>query len=210
MTRSEKILAWILGVSVVLASGTMIAFAVVNRKKKRIGCKSSARLLFIGDSQTVFHPGYAEKLVAKCPGLTMKKIAKVGENTSWMLTQLQNELQHNKYDAIFVLGGSNDIYGGMQTSKTKSNLTTIYDMIKKSGAMSIAITPPNKNFYEGRTDERQQKLADVVNWIMSNPVPDIKINLWKLTNNPAYFGSDNMHMNSAGHEALANEVLKNL
>lgn len=179
--------------------------------KKKVGCNS--KFLFIGDSNTKTNWSYADKLKSICPNAVVVKLAENGMNTSWMLNKLTEELSSGKkYDVISILGGSNDIYGGMSLDKTEQNLNDMYDLAKRSGAITVAIAPPNKDFYDGRTDEKQVKLYDLVKWMAANKKPNYFINFHKLTNNKQYFTqADNyLHPQSNAHAVLLNEFKKRI
>lgn len=205
MRKDGKIII-VSGIILFVIAGTVIIVSSFRRNK--IKCGAGARLLFVGDSNTAATSGYVEKITSLCPS-NVKKISLSGASTSWMYDQLKKELAANKYDAIFVMGGSNDIYGENQIDKAESNLQAMYDLIKKSGAISIAITPPNKNYFPNKTPQKQQMLFNLVNFIMRSRA-DHKINLWSLTNSPNLFISDMQHLNAQGHAVLANAILNKI
>lgn len=175
--------------------------------KKRVNCDSS--FLFVGDSNTASPYSYADKLKNNCPNITIKKLAKSGEKTDWMLSQLNNELKTgNKYNVITVLGGSNDIFARLSIDKAKENLQKMYDLAKLTGAKVVAITPPNKSFYEPTTEKHRKLIRELTEWIRNNKSVDVFIDLGALSNDKKYFASDNQHLNSLGNDMLKNEYLK--
>jgi lysophospholipase L1-like esterase len=172
---------------------------------------SKGRFLFIGDSTTANSNGYVEKIRAKFPNAIIKKIAKVGEKTDWMLDQLKKELSTGvKYDVISILGGSNDIFSTLRIDNAKSNLDEMYSLAKKNGAKVIAITPPSKLFFPSTNDKHRQLISDFNKWIKSNKKVDIFIDLENLVNKKELFASDFQHINNKGHEILAQDYIKNL
>lgn len=173
--------------------------------------KKIKNLLFVGDSNTQANFSYADKIKKDFPDVNVKKISQNGQTTSWMLSQLENDLQKNKYDVIFLLAGSNDIYGGTAIGKTKDNISKINDLIKKNGAISFIISPPNKDFYVNKTDVNQKKLSDLIDW-EKNQDFDYFINFKNLTNDKSLFSKDDgyLHPQSHAHSILENEILKKI
>ena len=134
--------------------------------------KKTKSILFIGDSNTFANFSYADQLKKMFPDLAIKKIAKNGANTAWMKQQLEQELKNNKYDVISILGGSNDVYGGVKLDVTKNNLDSMYKLAHDNGSKVIAVTPPNKDFYVSKTEPKQVILKDLVGYIKSNKNKD--------------------------------------
>lgn len=190
-----------------LAVGFSIAityFLIKNKNK----VKDIKSILFIGDSNTAANYSYADQLKKMYPNLIIKKISKVGEKTDWMKTQLENELNNNKYDAVAILGGSNDIYALGKTDSLKSNLDEMYKMIHDKRAMVIGITPPNKDFYVNKTTQKQNLLSDLVNWMKKDNNIDYLFDFHNITADKKYFSSSDgyLHANSAAHKILADEI----
>lgn len=173
--------------------------------------KKIKSILFIGDSNTVANFSYADQLQKLRPDLRIEKIAQNGATTDWMLAQLQNELNLNSYDAVAILGGSNDIYGKGETDTTKVNLNKMYLFAKSRGSKVIAISPPNKDFYVNATNEKQSELYDLVTWISLNPFTDYFINFYNMTKDKSFFTSSDgyLHPQANAHNILAN-TLNNL
>lgn len=167
-------------------------------------------ILFIGDSNTNAGFSYADQLKKLNPELRIKKIAKDGATTDWMLQELKNELRQNKYDAVSILGGSNDIYALGQINSAKNNLNEMYKVSKLNGSKVIAVTPPNKDFYVNKTESKQQLLYELNNWIKSNIYKDYFFNFWEITKNPNFFTSSDgyLHPQASAHGILANMILK--
>jgi len=188
---------------------TAITYFTIKKLTKKDLSKGS--FLFIGDSTTANSNGYVEKIQDKFPNATIKKIAKVGEKTDWMLSELKKELATGaKYDVISTLGGSNDIFSSLRIDKAEANLDEIYSLAKKNGALVVAITPPNKSFYPATTDKHRQLISDFDKWIKANKKVDVFIDLDKLVDKKELFASDFQHINNEGHEILADNYLKKL
>ena len=102
------------------------------------------KVLFVGDSQTKFSNSYANQL--KSSNLidnSSKVVAQNGASTDIIKTFLNNALSSGKYDIVSIMGGGND---GWRTSASKpiSNLQSMYNLAKKSGALVIGISNPTK------------------------------------------------------------------
>jgi len=189
--------------------GVAIGLAMVYFSNKN---KSISKILFIGDSNTAANFSYADQLKKDFPDLTIKKISQNGANTSWMKTQLENELKNNKYDVVAILGGSNDVYGGQKLDFSKNNLSSMYNLIHDKGYKVLAVTPPNKNFYVNKTDAKQKTLTDLVSWIKNNKDVDYFIDFNNITNNKNYFTSADgyLHPQSSAHKILEQQTVQKL
>ena len=188
-------------------------FFLSRGKKSLLRTKAPVKsILAVGDSNTLANFSYADQLQKMFPGIKIKKIAQNGANTSWIKTQLEQELQNNKYDVVSVLGGSNDIYGGVNLNTTKSNLDYMYKLSHSKGAKVIAISPPNKDFYTNKTDQKQILLSDLVNWMGNNKNVDYFIDFHKITNNKNLFSSSDgfLHPQGNAHAILQNEIKQEL
>jgi lysophospholipase L1-like esterase len=153
-----------------------------------------------------------DQLRQRFPGLIVKKIAQDGANSSWMKSQLEQELQNNKYDAIGILSGSNDVYGGVNIGLTKYNLDAMYRLAHIKGSKVLAITPPNKDFYTQKTDQKQVALHELVDWIKGNRNIDFLIDFYTITNNKSFFNSNDgyLHPQAGAHSILAQQVAQKL
>ena len=170
--------------------------------------KPNSKFLFIGDSNTKATFSYADQLKKEFPEAKITKIAENGKNTSWMYKQLLDKFYKNeKYDVISILGGSNDISAGVPLNETKMNLDAMFAIASKMADLVVAISPPNKNFYEPYTDEQRKKLDELVDWLSKNKNVDYFINFHRITNRKDYFlPSDNfLHPQAAAHAELLNE-----
>ena len=193
-----------LGVSATLILATVY---VISRFKK-VKCSNS--FLFVGDSNTAGSNSYADKFMSKCKNPKNKKIAKVGAKTSWMLPELSSELSKNKYDVITILAGSNDIFGGTPISESKSNMDKMLFLAKKNGAKVVVITPPYKGYYSKTTQKHLDLIKEWNDYLRKHPIPFKFIDFSKIVKDKSYFANDNQHVNSSGHQVLANAYTKAL
>jgi lysophospholipase L1-like esterase len=195
----------IIGLVTVVVLGIVIYVLV--RKSKPV-----SSILFIGDSNTAANFSYADQLKQRYPKLTIKKIAENGAKTDWMFNQLNSELQNNKYDVVSILGGSNDVYGAGRTDTAKRSLDAMYRLTHARGSKVLAITPPSKNFYVNKTEQKQAMLADLVGWIKNNKNTDYVIDFNSITNNKSFFNSsdDYLHPQASAHSVLAGQTAQKL
>jgi len=195
----------IIGVITIMCLGIVIYVLV--KKGKPVNS-----ILFIGDSNTNANFSYADQLRQRNPRLTIKKIAMDGAKTDWMFNQLNSELQNNKYDAVSILGGSNDIYALGKTDGAKRALDAMYNLVHARGSKVLAVTPPNKDFYVSKTDQKQALLYDLVDWIKNNKNTDYVIDFHKITNNKSFFNSSDgyLHAQAPAHSILADQTAQKL
>lgn len=214
MTKTNKYIFIGIGVVVGVTGLTMLGFHLynMNKVKNAVADAHGVRsILFVGDSNTAANFSYADKLKKQFPYLRVKKIAQNGAKTDWMLSQLKEELAKNKYDVVVVLSGSNDIYATNSIDSAKKNMASMYKVAHDNGSKVLAVAPPNKNWYEKRTEQKQKLLKDLVSWVMSSNA-DYKINFWEITNDKKYFTSADgyLHAQSPAHTLLAGDVAKEL
>lgn len=198
-----------------LIGGAVIGFGLIYLSKKYGKNRSNEKIksiLFIGDSNTAANYSYADQLKKDFPNLTIKKIAKVGEKTDWMKSELEKELKNNKYDVVAILGGSNDIYAGRKLDLTKNDLDYMYNLIHSKGSKVLGVTPPNKDYYINKTEANQKQLFDLVNWMKSNKNIDYLIDFHKITADKKYFSSGDgyLHANSSAHNILKKQAIDKL
>ena len=209
MKKSTNIL---IGVGAFALGLTVIYLFTKDKNGSKPKASGGNSILFIGDSNTASNVSYADQLKKAFPKLKTKKIAKVGEKTDWMKTQLANELKDNKYSVVAVLGGSNDIYALGKIDSAKKNLDAMYKMIHDSGAKVLAVTPPNKDYYVKKTEQKQKLLSDLIDWMKGNSNVDYLVDFHKITNDKKYFSSNDgyLHANASAHKILADQTKQKL
>lgn len=196
-----------------LIGGAIIGFGLIYLSKKKSSSSGKIKsILFIGDSNTAANFSYADQLKKDFPNLTIKKIAKVGEKTDWMKSELEKELKNNKYDVVAILGGSNDIYAGRKLDLTKADLDYMYNLIHNKGAKVLGVTPPNKDYYVNKTEDKQKQLSNLIDWMKSNKNIDYLIDFHKITADKKYFSSGDgyLHANSSAHNILEKQAIDKL
>lgn len=202
----------------VTTAGLIVFFALRNKDNKKPEQTSTPSkkndgkiksILFIGDSNTAANYSYADQLKKMYPNIKIKKIAKVGEKTDWGKNQMINELKNNKYDIIVILLGSNDIYALGNGNSAKNNLNFMYDLAHSNGSKVLAVTPPNKDFYVKKTEQKQKALFDLVDWMKRNKKIDYLVDFHNITADKKFFSANDgyLHANSSAHKILTNDVL---
>lgn len=182
--------------------------------------KNSAKILFIGDSLTLGYGlnnySFVDMLQEDYPDITTKKIASTGKQTSWMLPQLQNELQNNNYDVVVIWGGINDIYATNKIDSAKNNLQQMYDLSKNSGAKVVAINIIPSNQYS-KSNSNTNKLTDELNtFIQSNYTIDGLVDAYSLVGDNKgnvkqdLIQSDNLHLNEQGQSIIEKDLAKKI
>ncbi len=213
MSVKKNTVPYILLGTGIAATLALTGYLVLRHTGKKVPC--NGRFLFIGDSNTVNSVSYSKQLKQYCNQAVVKELAANGRNTSDMLSSLRAELANNHYDAVMILGGSNDLGTNIDT---KANLQLMYDLAKSKGARVVAITPPSKNYIRsaqptwGGNNYSQllEKLKNIVNWQLSNRTPDLVVNWNKITDKKELFASDMQHPNQVAHALLLNEIIKKL
>lgn len=191
--------------TIITIVGIGLLLKIIFKKKK------PANMLFIGDSLTAYSNSYANQLRKQYPDINIKVIAKSGEQTGWMLNQLQQNL-NTKYDDIVIWGGVNDIYAKQSITQAKNNLQKMYDLAKMAGSRLITFTTIPTATYKLSTAKTTQLTNELNKWIKNNVTPDVVIDVNQLVNNGTngtkkeYLQNDTLHLTDLAH----NLILKNL
>jgi lysophospholipase L1-like esterase len=200
----------IIGSAFVAAIGTIIGVSIY-RNSKKINSKKPFNLLFIGDSYTDNPNSYADQLKAMLPNANITKIAKVGQKTDWMLSNASKEIQSEKYDAVFILGGINDIYARNSIAVAENSLQTMYNQVKQTPAKLIGISIASTDYYPPY-DATKGRLTDELNtWIRNNRSLDYFIDMNSLLKkngkqNLDLFNPDKLHPTPYAQKLLASEI----
>lgn len=189
------------GIAIAAGAALVVTAAIIIYRRARFSCKNS--YLFIGDSNTAGSSSYADKFMQKCNNPKNKKIAKSGAKTSWMLPELEAELKKNKYDVVTILAGSNDIFARLSIKEAKQNMDRMLRMIKDSGAKAVVITPPWKGHLSRTTDKHWALIREWNAYLKAHKIPVAYIDFSNIVQDKSLFASDNQHVNSAGHQVLA-------
>lgn len=207
MDKQNKYWLLGLGAGVLILGGLIFAY---QKELKRFFFGCSKTFLFVGDSNTAGSTSYADKVMAMCNNPKNKKIAKSGAKTSWMLPELENELKANKYDVITILAGSNDIFARLSITEAKENMNKMLELAEKNGAKTVVITPPYKGHFPKTTDKHWALIGEWNKFLENHPLPSKFLDFSKIVQDKSLFRSDNQHVNSEGHQVLADAYVKKL
>ena len=205
-------------IGLAVGAGFLVSYALKTKKQSLPVSKKldpNGNMLFIGDSYTAGSNSYADQLKAMYPGLNITKIASVGQKTDWMLQNAASAIQSGNYEAVFILGGINDIYATNRIDTAENNLQAMYDMAKNAGSKVIGVTVNPTDFYPPY-DATKGQLTDSLNsWIMNNGTLDAAVDFNAMLKsggkqNLSLFNSDNLHANTQGHGLLASNISNNI
>lgn len=197
-----------------------------NQYRKIITLLSEAEkkqnVLFVGDSLSTGDFTWNKKLAQKHPEWNVDYLTKGGVQTKWMLNELSDKLRSNKYDLVFIYGGTNDMFGSIdkkQTDKYKekminlalSNIQSMVDMIREYGAKPIVfsgydadeVMTKSTRFCDSlcmrkgreRMMEFQDRLQNISGAIV---IPVVQAD--------SSWTNDGIHPGSSGHQTMANYV----
>ncbi|MFH0798050.1 MAG: GDSL-type esterase/lipase family protein, partial [Candidatus Woesearchaeota archaeon] len=191
------------------------------------------KIAAVGDSLTAYkQPGeyvtyqWPDQIKNRCTGVTIQKVGKTEIGTATMLSTYKSSNIYKTSDIIIIMGGMNDNSVKPNVENTKSNLQQMYDLAKQNGKYVVAITiTPWKGYNEPKypqydwTAEKQVAQDQINAWIKSEAKNvDVVVDGYQVLGdstdpqkvNSLYEGGDHMHFNTAGHRALANEVLSRI
>lgn len=194
--------------------GILVILIVTRKTRKKLTCKNS--YLFIGDSTTADPKSFADQLRKKCPSSNIKKIAKSGAKTEWMVGAFVDSVPANaKYDMITILTGSNDIFSSLSIDSAKLNLKKLISLSLRHTDRLVLITPPNKKFVTRTTPTHKALIAEWEKFLKSfkGRVSGKKIyfvDLAELVDQRNLFSSDSQHINYAGHTKLLSEIVRKI
>lgn len=179
--------------------------------------KPKPNILFIGDSITADPKWSYPALLRKMrPDVNIDVLAKSGQTTSWMLSNLPARLT-KKYDKVFVYGGINDALSYQtKTSKVLSNMQEMINLSRANGADVYVILgyEPNKfmdirkmpitRYIKSRQEyvpfvPRYKEIQNLYQKNLRNATIIPKINLSTLT-------SDGIHPSGSGQQKIADTI----
>jgi lysophospholipase L1-like esterase len=215
---------WI-GTGIVVGAAGLAYLAFYVTKKQKLSQKQAlptsqklsqnGNYLFVGDSYTAGNNSYADQLKAMYPGINITKIAQVGMKTDWMLQNAAAAIQSGNYDAVFILGGINDIYATNRADMAENNLQAMYDLAHAAGEKVVGITIAPTDYYASYDATKGSLTNDLNNWIMSIGTPDAAIDFNAMLKSGgkqdlSLFNPDKLHANTQGHGLLASAISQNL
>lgn len=137
-----------------------------------------------------------------------------GNSTTVMLGRFAAVTNANP-EYIIILGGVNDLIGGLSATAIESNLQAMYTAASNNGIIVISMTVPPYGAYSGWTSAQETQRLALNTWILSTAINttykiDIATALWDPSNhtnlNPTYANVDGLHPNSAGYIVIGNTI----
>lgn len=146
---------WLVGIAVALVTYLVVSNRKPSQQTKtkftaQIRNKTPKKILFIGDSHTAIkkkdgtpitytYPALLKKDL-ESKGYTIDVLALGGMTTKWMLDNLPAQLKNNKYDRVYIYGGTNDASNSSIKLETAlSNIQKMVDLSIENGADPFVI-----------------------------------------------------------------------
>jgi len=89
-------------------------------------------------------------------------------------------------------------------------MNKMLEMAKKHGAKTIVITPPFKGHYPRTKDKHWKLIGEWNEYLKNHPIPTKFLDFSKIVQDKSLFASDNQHVNSKGHQVLADAYVETL
>lgn len=103
--------------------------------------ENKINVLFVGDSHSAGEGWtWNYQLAKEHPNWNTTNITKVGVKTDWMLSNLKNELSKNKFNLVFILGGTNDMMSSKPIDEAISNIQKMVDLTNQQGGKAIVVS----------------------------------------------------------------------
>jgi acyl-CoA thioesterase-1 len=130
-------------------------------------------------------------------GVTIRNAGRPGDTTGTALTRLDADVIARDPDLVIVLLGGNDLLQGLPVQQRVTNITTIAQRIRGSGARVILI-----GLGQGQIDPYEGTLPGIATSTGSAYVPDVLQGIFG--NSSLMF--DLIHPNNAGHALMADRI----
>lgn len=151
-------------------------------------------------------PLLEKKLRADTSSYTVANASISGDTTSGGLSRLPSILSKNKPSIVVIELGGNDALRGLSLAATETNLRSMIDMVKKTGAQVVLLgmqIPPNYGpYYTRRFADIYAKLAKEKKVVL------VPFFLEGLQTRPDLFQPDRIHPVAAAQPLLLNNVWK--
>lgn len=158
-------------------------------------------ILIVGDSHSTDAGWtYSSKLKSTFPNV--KIIAKGGMQTSWMLKQLEKELEKNSYDKVIIWGGGNDSSSGKSPATILDNIQKMVDLVNQSGGKAIVVTGYDTDKFSQKLPEKVRKNRIDFQKELKNVKGAKIISAFDLEGDDEEYTSDGIHGNAKAHEQI--------
>jgi len=139
-----------------------------------------------------------------------------GELAQLMQGRLERLLQQKRYDAVIILGGSNDIGWGYPVHAIFKTLTNLWSLASDSGARVVACTVPPIGSVFPDIQVKQGELNGLILRAPENIEGLIVVDLFPVladSNNlllPIFNSGDGLHLSIQGYRQIGEAIWKNI
>jgi len=175
---------------------------------------SGKKVLFVGDSHTVYAHGWQDQL-AKKTGMTYINTAQGGRRTDWMIQAAQRRID-STYDYCFIWGGANDMASQVTIKQATLNIQAIVDMCNSHGIKPIVLTgfDPKLCIKVSGMGEAWQpypsKYTEFQKQLPSNIKNAVVITNHFISRQDGDCSDFICHMSASGHRKMANGIISYL
>jgi soluble cytochrome b562 len=168
-------------------------------------------ILIIGDSHSV-DAGFTYSSLIKNNFKNVKIAAIGGKRTSWMVSELSNQLSKQHYDKVVIWGGANDMFSNVSISEAISNIQKMVDMVNSQDGQAYVIVGFDQRVFSKKgkykatkyanpdqLDKMREKYIDFQESLPSGISNATVIDSFDIDNSHT---SDNMHGNGPAHRQV--------
>jgi lysophospholipase L1-like esterase len=187
---------------------SIVAIALIFSAAYSLSHAQTPKILCLGDSITYGLTPSGGQLATPYPtrlqsltGIQTTNGGVSGNDVYQMLDRWNNEYKNQGFTIVALMGGTNDVYDGLDLESTKVDLMAIWQDALNRGCEVYALTIIP---FDGRTE-----IIFLNSWISSQSLGShfhVVDTYTLFYNHPEYFSSDNVHPSQAGANALAQAV----
>ena len=201
-------LSVILGIAVLGIGATALVALSQGKRQYRRG-------LIVGDSMTA--SPIITGILRQMTGFPWDNVAVSGQNSSQILSQVQEHFFPGKHDVVLVSIGAND--GARPLSYTQNNVDALSRIVRGAGADLVIFSEPPLRGYRGFRDrpDALTRSAEHRVWVLrggskARYVIDLHRVIGDYTGRirEEFDAGDGLHPNRAGRVAMAREVVRRI
>lgn len=201
--------------SITLVVGVITFFVLRQFVKKTsvfVSVVSPKSILFVGDSITAgVGFSYSYLLKNQLTDKTVDVLAKSSMQTSWMLSNLMNQLATKKYDRVYIWGGVNDVFSGRTPESALANVQSMVDLVNVNGGKAFVIVGyDSEKFMANIASDKvavKNKYIAYQNLLKTNIRNATIVDEFPLD---ATMTTDSIHPNANAHKIIAAILYKNI
>ncbi len=139
-----------------------------------------------------------------------------GELAQYMHGRLERLLQQNRYSAVIILGGSNDIGWGYPVQAIFKTLTNLWSLASDSGARVVACTVPPIGSVFPDIQVKQGELNSLILKAPTNIKGLIVVDLFSVLADsdnlllPTFDSGDGLHLSIQGYRQMGETIWKDI